>query len=383
MKSLIFGYGLTGQSFDRHLTKQDIQFDIFDIKKVNHPQAFNELPNKEKLNSYEMVYLSPGINIRKLYPNREFDQINYLTDLDIFFEQDNSYKIGITGTNGKSTCCFHLNILLGHSQILGNFGTPLLDNINSGKTFSVIELSSFQLEKMHTNALDLGVLLNIFPDHIDHHGSFEAYQKSKERIYECKNHTNERDPFNLYKIITGKEYDGKYCQGEYNIRLDEYITPMLPRLPHRLEELTGLMGEKKINLHIINDSKSTNLASLQYALRIKLFGRDFSYLILCGDPSKEQYKNFILNDVDVVYIFGKHANEINQNFLHPNKKIFRSIHQVLMEIRSSTIQRNKRRGKKGGVVLFSPGHPSGGDYRNFEERGDHFKKLVKEIFLND
>ena len=82
MKSLIFGYGLTGQSFERYLTNNGIEFDIYDEEAV-HSKVSSKLPDREKLKSYEMVYLSPGINIKKIYPNEEFDQIPHLTDLDI------------------------------------------------------------------------------------------------------------------------------------------------------------------------------------------------------------------------------------------------------------------------------------------------------------
>ena len=173
---------MTGQSFDRYLTKNGVKFDIYDVKHVDHPNAFSKLPSKEKLQSYEMVYISPGINILELYPNKEFEIVNFKTDLDIFFEEDKSIKIGITGTNGKSTCCMHLNQLLENAEVLGNFGRPLLDSINSKKKYSIIELSSFQLEKMKDNLLDFGVLLNITPDHIDHHGNFNNYINAKNRI---------------------------------------------------------------------------------------------------------------------------------------------------------------------------------------------------------
>ena len=83
MTSLIFGYGMTGQSFDRYLTKNGVKFDIYDVKHVDHPNAFSKLPSKEKLQSYEMVYISPGINILELYPNNEFEKVNFKTDLDI------------------------------------------------------------------------------------------------------------------------------------------------------------------------------------------------------------------------------------------------------------------------------------------------------------
>jgi len=182
MKSLIFGYGITGQSFERYLTKKDIAFDIYD-KNLKGPNISNHLPDQTLLSSYEMIYLSPGINLKKLYTKGEFNKLAYLTDLDIFFQEDSSYKIGVTGTNGKSTCCYQLHQLLEDSQLIGNIGTPVLDGINSC-SYSIIELSSFQLEKVKDIKLDFGVLLNIAPDHIDHHGTFAEYTNVKKRIKE-------------------------------------------------------------------------------------------------------------------------------------------------------------------------------------------------------
>ena len=209
MKSLIFGYGITGRSFARYLQDKGIDFDIYD-EEVRETPVFWQLPDREKLKSYEMVYLSPGINIKKIYPNGEFDKIPYLTDLDIFFQEDNSYKIGITGTNGKSTCCHHLNQILSSefndSQLIGNIGKPVLDNINTGPAYSIIELSSFQLEKVKEIKLDLGVLLNIAPDHIDHHGSFKEYSRVKNRIKESKVFKEESDPKKIWSIITGRHH---------------------------------------------------------------------------------------------------------------------------------------------------------------------------------
>jgi len=86
MKSLIFGYGITGQSIARYLTKHDIAFDIYD-QNLKGPNINNQLPDQAKLGSYEMIYLSPGINLKKIYTKGEFNNITYSTDLDIFFSR--------------------------------------------------------------------------------------------------------------------------------------------------------------------------------------------------------------------------------------------------------------------------------------------------------
>ena len=353
MKSLIFGYGITGRSFARYLTDKGIDFDVYD-EEVREIPVFWQLPDREKLKSYEMVYLSPGINIKKIYPNGEFDQIPHLTDLDIFFQEDNSYKIGITGTNGKSTCCHHLNQILDGSQLIGNIGSPVLDNINTGVSHSIIELSSFQLEKVKEIKLDIGVLLNIAPDHIDHHGSFKEYSRVKNRIKESKVFKEESDPKKIWSIITGMHHSA--VQGI-----------LLKDLPHRFEGVYSPYN------YPINDSKATNLAALEFALN-KMFGN--YYLILCGDPNKEQYKNYKIIGPKKVFIFGRHAREIYKRVSHP-KKILLHNNNLLSVMR---LIKDDKDLDGGTSILFSPGHPSGNDYKNFEERGDHFKQLVQEIF---
>lgn len=348
MKSLIFGYGITGQSIARYLTKHDIAFDIYD-QNLKGPNINNQLPDQAKLGSYEMIYLSPGINLKKIYTKGEFNNIPYLTDLDIFFQEDNSYKIGITGTNGKSSCCYHLHQLLEDSQVIGNFGNPVLDNINNC-SHSIIELSSFQLEKVKDVKLDFGVLLNIAPDHIDHHETFEEYVRIKNRIKESIISTEESDPKKLWSMISGRQ-------------LDEVQDIVLKELPHRRQHVLT-----KDKLVFINDSKATNLSALKFALN----AMSSPYvLILCGDPNKEQYNNYKINGPTKVYIFGKHAKEISRKVSHPKKILFcnEGLASVMNQIFNDTYNCRTH-------VLFSPGHPSGQDYKNFEERGDHFIKLV-------
>ena len=348
MKSLIFGYGITGQSFERYLTKKGADFEIYD-ENLEGPKIYNQLPDKTKLSSYEMIYLSPGINLKKLYTKGEFNKIPYLTDLDIFFQEDNSYKIGVTGTNGKSTCCYQLHQLLEDSQLIGNIGTPVLDSINSC-SYSIIEFSSFQLEKVKDIKLDFGVLLNIAPDHIDHHRTFAEYTNVKNRIKESKISTEESNPKKLWSMITGRE-------------LIEVQDVALKELPHRRQHVVT-----KNQLVFINDSKATNLSALKFALN-KI--SDPCVLILCGDPSKEQYDSYEISGPIKIYIFGKHAEEISKKVFHPKK--------ILLTDQDLSLAMNyifKDEYHYQTNILFSPGHPSGQDYKNFEERGDHFIKLA-------
>ena len=168
-----------------------------------------------------------------------------LTDIDIFFNDDKSTKIGITGTNRKSTTAFHLHQLFEDYRscnLIGNIGKPVLDFINNNKDYSIIELSSFQLDKMKVNCLDYGVLLNIDIDHLDHHGNFESYKAAKEKILLAKKSiSNITCPYELFEWITN------HAAKKINFK----------NLPFRFEVISE---------NIINDSKSTNFHSLSYAL---------------------------------------------------------------------------------------------------------------------
>ena len=198
MKSLIYGYGETGKSFERYLKKQNRNFDIFD----NNIDRYNKELN---LNSYDEIFCSPGIP-RNIFRKLLNANKNVFTDLDIFFKEDTSIKIGITGTNRKSTTAYHLNQLFENydsANLIGNIGNTMLDYINNHRTFSIIELSSFQLDKMKENKLDFGILLNLGIDHLDYHGNLSSYKKAKKRILLAKQIISyETDPYKLFEWIT-------------------------------------------------------------------------------------------------------------------------------------------------------------------------------------
>ena len=341
MRSLIYGYGITGKSFERYLINNGkLEYDIFD-------QNIPEFNKRYDLSSYDQILCSPGISPEKFYTLNNL--YNVKTDVDIFFNEDKSKKIGITGTNGKSTTCFHLSQLLNQDyevNLVGNIGSPVLDVINNGKEYSIIELSSFQLHKMKENKLDFGVLINIQPDHLDYHKNFEDYKLAKEKILLAKQVTKISDPYHLYKWISGKN--------SKSIKLRN--------LPYRYEFISST---------VINDSKSTNSSSLLYAIEKAndLFDQDDYYLICCGDPKKENYPEVNISGPVEILIYGKHHKEINSCLKHKNKKIFNDIKSLYKYLEANAIKSN---------ILFSPGFPSGLDYRNFEERGNDFNKS----FLN-
>ena len=340
MPSLIYGFGITGKSFQRYLEIKGEEFEIYDTL---HNDSL-KIASKIEDGFYKNIYVSPSVPKEKFRNLKKYSAV--ITDMDIFFNEDDSIKIGITGTNKKSTICYHLMQLLEEkysTNLVGNFGKPVLDVLNNGKKYSIIELSSFQLDKVTKIDLDYGILLNIDSDHLDYHEDIEDYIRSKKRILEAKKSIQNDDVKTIYKFITRS------------------IPPKkeLKDLPYRFQ---------KINQNIINDSKSTNSHSLKFAIReaSKIFN-NFA-LILIGNPEKEGFKEIDISNPSLVVICGKHANEITSCVKHENKVLCENLSLAIKEIEKANIKN----------ILFSPGYPSGDDYINFEERGKSFNKLIEE-----
>jgi len=340
MPSLIYGFGVTGKSFQRYLDIKGEEFEIYDTL---HSDSL-KIASKIEDGFYKNIYVSPSVPKEKFKNLKKYSTV--FTDMDIFFNEDDSIKIGITGTNKKSTTCYHLMQLLEEKysiNLVGNIGKPVLDVLNNGKKYSIIELSSFQLDKVSNIDLDYGILLNIDSDHLDYHENIEDYVQSKKRILEAKKSIQSDDIKTIYKFITGSMPPKKE----------------LKDLPFRFQ---------KINHNIINDSKSTNSHSLKFAIceASKIFN-DFA-LILIGNPEKEGYKEVEISNPSLVVICGKHANEIFSCVKHDNKVLSENLSLAVKEIEKANIKN----------ILFSPGYPSGDDYINFEERGKAFNKLIEE-----
>ena len=357
MKSLIFGYGQTGKSFEKYLKNKNIAFDIYDddINKLPEAHQLKDIsPSFNSLKKYQDIYISPGIKLQNYLSKDEITNLKPKSDLDIFFLEDNSFKIGITGTNGKSTLVHFLEQALNHSSsaiALGNIGNPVLENLNHQKKYSVIEASSYQLEKMESNLFDLAIITNIEHDHIKFHETFKRYKEAKLKI--C------RDQMKTI-LCDGHDYENiakKIAKDlEPNSNYDDL---KLSLLPHRLEKFAG---------RFIDDSKSTNSSSLKHAISKLEFS---GVLIVCGDPDKECLDEIIVKGPKKVYIFGNHRKNLLKIINHENIKDFATLDEVLKDLKDSN---------DSSKILFSPGNPSGSDFQNFSERGQYFKNKVLKYF---
>ena len=292
--------------------------------------------------------------------------------------------VGVTGTNGKTTTVELLGAMFRAAgrdvAVAGNVGTPL-SSIRAAD-WVVCELSSFQLEDVHELACDVAVLLNLEPDHVDRHGSFEAYRDAKLRIFERAR----------VKIVpTGLGFEGivfspdddlpaePLIRGRHNRENaaaatgaaraagidDAAIGEALrtfPGVPHRLE----LIGERN-GVRFVNDSKATNVAAARRALAA--YADEPVHLILGGSYKGEDFGPLaaaIGSNVRSVHLIGEEAARLGE---------------VIDGHRDGTLERALAHAIElahaGDVVLLSPAAASYDQFANFEERGEAFRRLVR------
>ena len=291
--------------------------------------------------------------------------------------------VGVTGTNGKTTTTELLGAIFRAAgrdvAVAGNVGTPLTSV--RAADWVVCELSSFQLEDVHELACDVAVLLNLEPDHLDRHGTFEAYRAAKLRIFErARAKVVPRglglagiefaadDELPAEPLIRGAHNRENAAAATAAARAagiaDEHIAEALrtfPGVPHRLE----LVAERD-GVRYVNDSKATNVAAALRALAA--YADEPVHLILGGSPKGEDFAPLaaaIGPNVRSVHLIGAEAERLAA---------------VVEGDRDGTLERAvaHARGlaRPGDVVLLSPACASFDQFENFERRGEAFRRLA-------
>src|SRR5206468_2730779 len=293
------------------------------------------LENEEEslLQGVELVVKSPGVPGESPLAAAARDR-----GLPLWSEVELGYRllgesplIGVTGTNGKTTTTELLGAILRAAgrpvEVAGNVGRPLTDvaeEIGAG-TWVVCELSSFQLEDVHTLACDVAVLLNLEPDHLDRHGSFAAYRDAKLRIFErararvvprglgldgIEFSVDDRLPAEpLLRGVHNRENAAAATAAARAAGVaDDAIAEGLRTfagVPHRLELVRELRG-----VRYVNDSKATNTA----AARRGVAAYDAPLrLILGGSLKGEDFQPFVRDlptNVRSIYLIGAASDEL-------------------------------------------------------------------------
>ncbi|MDC0619948.1 UDP-N-acetylmuramoyl-L-alanine--D-glutamate ligase [Candidatus Pelagibacter ubique] len=416
-KILIYGLGKSGLSTYSYLKKNNI-ISLYDdqiITKKNIKDThttYKEIIKKE----FDCIIISPGIDINNCKLSR-FLKKNHkkiYTDLDIFYSRYAfNQKITITGTNGKSTTAKLLYDILKDQKkdvrLVGNIGNPvLLEKKIKKDTLFVIEASSYQLEYSKLFKTNISLILNISPDHLERHKTISKYVSAKFKLIknQSKNDIAILNAKNFYikKELKQKKFAPSILKIEKNIS-DKFIKKIdnhyfdtdgnkenltfvlkvskLLKLKNNLllkslKNFKGLSFRQEIIhnskfLKIINDSKATSFSSSEKLLK----SLKNIYWIIGGLPKKGD--KFLLKKDDCkkikLYIFGK-----NQKFFInqlKNKMAFKSflnlkslIAKVFLDIKNENNFIKK-------TILFSPASASFDSFKNFEERGRYFNKLIK------
>ncbi len=371
------------------------------------------------LAQFDSLVVTPGLPLnRHPIAQRAHDAgVEIIGDIELFArarpELPPHKVVGITGTNGKSTTTALIHHILATagvpSAMGGNIGLPILaqDPLPEGGVY-VLELSSYQLDLTQSLDCDIAVLLNITPDHLDRYESFEAYAESKVRLF----HMQWYGRAAIYRIVDTLEFGfgltdnletefiediidfrekpflserqkvWPALQGPhnlYNAASAERVCELLglkdnqieqalrtyPGLPHRMERVRERDG-----VVFVNDSKATNPTATAPALAA------FDKIRwICGGQAKTDNLDECaphFGHVRKAYTIGE-AGELFASLLSPHMGV------AQCETLERAVGEAAGEAESGDTVLLSPACASFDQFRDFEDRGDQFRRLVEGL----
>jgi UDP-N-acetylmuramoylalanine--D-glutamate ligase len=348
--------------------------------------------------------ISPGIS-RDFFKNISKERVTSGTEIffDSLSEEERQKVIGISGTKGKSTTtkfCTEALIAAGKKAVAaGNFGVPLLDVFDALKEgtvdFVVAELSSYQLENLETSP-GLAIFLNIFPDHLDRHGSFVSYQQAKENLFRHQKKgdflfvpNERRDDFQTAAtVIRSNSLNPELFPPNSSFRADHWCqnfgvvekmfkTLRLPLsaiektaalflgLPHRLEHFSSAH-----NRMWWDDAICTNPEAAMATVRF--FGKQLGALVLGGQdrgmdvsPLAQCLKQYAPQAV--VLVLQSEAGERFLSAIPWAERIFDFDTAVSVIVEQTPVGTN---------AVLCPAAPSYDQFKNFKEKGDAWQRAV-------
>ncbi|MDT9587487.1 MAG: UDP-N-acetylmuramoyl-L-alanine--D-glutamate ligase [Candidatus Arsenophonus melophagi] len=436
-KIVIIGLGQTGLSCINFFLLRQVVPRVIDTRRTppNKSKLSTEVEhhygswNTEWLMEADLIVVSPGVSLDTKELKIAADNgIEIIGDIELFCREARKPIIAITGSNGKSTVtalvgemakAANLKVAVG-----GNIGTPALTLLAKNYDLYVLELSSFQLETVSSLKAAAAVILNVTEDHIDRYPlGIKQYHAAKLRIFH--NATvciiNEQDPKTWPSLnrdarcisfgINGGDYQLNTDLQEQKIKVQQkqkitvqpitisttklrlvgqhnYLNSMaalaladsvnIPRqaslkaliqysgLPHRCQ-----LVHQHLGIQWINDSKATNVGSTVAALTgLRVTGT--LYLLLGGDGKSANFsplKPYVSKNNIKLCCFGRDGSQFAK--LKPHSLVLDTLEQCLRNI--------VRKLKSGDIVLLSPACSSFDQFYNFEQRGDQFTRLAKEL----
>ncbi len=429
----IIGYSRTGKAVAEFVQKRGGKVKVSELSSSRELEK--ELIEKgyeyeigknsfEFLKDCDLIVISPGVPSKSSFvlelEEKGKDIISEIEFASYFIE---SKIIGITGSNGKSTVTSMVYHILKESgveaTIGGNIGIPLIKFAEENSEYFVVELSSFQLEKIKKFKPFISVLLNITPDHLDRYSNFEDYAIAKFNIFKNQQNTdfavlniedeyikNNLNTIKASKVLYSieKENVDIYTKNNKIIYKDEEVLNFsdIPLLGiHNIENTMAVVGVMKIiglknseikegiktfkglehrtelcgeigGVKFINDSKATNIDATYKALI------SFNSPIILILGGKDKGGDFtVLNDlikskVKKLILIGAAREKIK-------KQLDKDIEFIEVNTMEEAVRTSYSLAEKGDLVLLSPACASFDMYKNFEERGRDFKNLVKML----
>lgn len=409
MRALILGKGLSGKGAALLLSSLGFFYEFY--------QDGNGLPD---LSLFDFAVKSPGFPINhKILQYLSKKDVPTLGEIELAFRFSRGKIVSVTGTNGKSTTTaliHHTLKINGYKTFIGgNFGIPFSEFAlkTTPETISAIELSSFQIEDLKSYRSNVSVILNVTPDHMNRYRDFTEYRNAKLKLIKHSDLTvlNRDDEQlrnlkgnNLIFFSTRRKADTYVAKNKLIINLKNRVELPLTELPlkgiHNLENYTAAatvlsilgLNEKEIlrgfksfkglphrteivetvkGVTFVNDSKSTNPDSLKKALE------SFKNIILIAGGSDKgldfgHLKELVRERVKAAVFIGETAELLSQTF-----------REETLTLTANSMEEAVRKAFElsdvGDTVLLSPGCASFDMFKNFEERGEAFKREVLKL----
>jgi len=393
----------------------------------------------ELLNSTDLLCLSGGIPLSLPIVAEAVNRgIPLSNDSQIFMEAVPCKTIGITGSAGKTTTTTLVGRMARNAYgekayVGGNIGDPLINYVDGMQSddLAILEISSFQLDQM-TISPNVAAILNVTPNHLDRHGTMEAYTAAKAYLLEFQSEKDaailgrdDKGAWNLRNKVQGRLYtfslneldedlNGTYLQDDLlNLRDGDAYLPLMPRekillrgdhnvsnvlaafaighaagfpldamlegvegfrgVPHRLELVRELRGARWYNDSMASAPERSMAAirAFEEPIVLLLGGRD-------KDLPWEELMQLVSERVDHVILFGEAAEKIEKtmNSLGLREKRFTVTRVAHLR---EAVQEAAQVAEPGDVVLLSPGGTSFDEFRDFAERGERFCQWVREL----
>lgn len=433
-KILILGYGKEGQSTyqfirkylpDIHLTISDQNEKIQDLNELKKDSNISLITGTEylsNLDEYECIIKSPGISLKNINTNKIKEKIT--SQLELFLEVAKKNTIGVTGTKGKSTTSSLIYQII-HEQnpnvvLAGNIGTPILSTLESIKenTLFVLEMSSHQLEFLKISP-HIGIVLNLFEDHLDHAGSVEHYHNCKMNMFQNQDKEDIMiycsDNEDLLHLVKTRNYKAKpYSVNMRSEAADVFIKNnqvfYKQKCLYDTDEERKLIGKHNLEnimiallvseiLGLSNEKAKTtimNFEPLEY--RLQSIGKrnqvEFYMDTLSTIPASTIESIEALKKVNTL-IFGGLDRGISYDSLIKYLQDSSVEHLICMPTTGHTIGKKLKRNniyfvdnleeavllakkvtKKNTICLLSPAAPSYDKFKNYQEKGDKFREYV-------